>query len=199
MNPRPALAAALLLALSGCVAFEHAPAAALSCDPALAGRWRSSDDGPGRDIVIDARCRAQWPVHGRTVEVNLRSYAEGPLRYLVLTPQDAERMLGDEGAGLSAQVPADSVFIAAYRIRGRQLRGWLPNADLVRASVQAGRFKGRLLASDEDGSDDNATVLMQSDAEALAALLKRGPEPLFGRLDEPGSEAVELKRIGAAP
>lgn len=195
MNLRPALAAALTLALSACVAFEQAPAAALSCDPALAGRWRSSDDGPGRDIVIDRQCRAQWPVHGRTVEVTLRSYAEGPLRYLILTPPEAERMLGRDGEGLSAMVPADSVFIAAYRIQGKRLRGWLPDADLVREGVQAGKLRGRLLKTDGE-SDDHATVLMQNDAQTLAALLKRGPEPLFGRLDEPGSEAVELKRIG---
>ncbi|NUO75728.1 MAG: hypothetical protein HOQ32_06910 [Lysobacter sp.] len=196
MNLRPALAAALLLALSGCVAFEQAPAAALSCDPALAGRWRTIGDGPGRDIAIDAQCRAQWPVHGGTVEVTLRSYAEGPLRYLILTPPEAEQMLGSDGAGLSALVPADSVFIAAYRIQDQRLRGWLPDADLVRESVQAGKLRGRLLKRDGE-SNDNATVLMQNDAQSLAALLERGPEPLFGRLDAPGSEAIKLKRIGA--
>ena len=198
MNLRPALAAALLFALSGCVAFEHAPAVALSCDPALAGRWRSTADGPNRDIVVDAQCRTQWPTQqGRTVEVRLLSYAEGPLRYLVLTPRDAELMLGEEGEGLSEHVPAGSVFLAVYRIQGKRLKGWLPDQDLAQAAVGAGTLKGRALKDNE--GNDSSTTLVQDDALALAAMLKRGPERLFGRLDAPGSEAVELKRIAAAP
>ncbi|KQZ55533.1 hypothetical protein ASD53_14715 [Lysobacter sp. Root559] len=194
MNPRPALAAALLLALSGCVAFEHAPAAALSCDPALAGRWRSKGDGPSRDIAVDAQCRAQWPVHGRTVEVVLRGYAQGDLRYLVLSPDEAELMLGAEGKGLSAGAPPGSVFLAAYRIRGKRLLGWIPDSEQIQAGIAAGTLQGRPMFA-----QDQYSIVVSSDAKTVAGVLARGPAPLFGDLAAPGSQAVELQRIGAAP
>lgn len=196
MNLRPALAAALLLALSGCVAFEHSPAAALSCDPALAGRWRSDRDGPGpgREIVVDRQCRAQWPVHQRSVEVSLRGYTQAATRYVVLSPEHAQRMLGSEGdLNLMNSVPTGAVFMAAYRIEGDRLQAWLPDPDRVNAAIRDGKARGRPLKS-----GDASSVLVQGDARSIAKLLAQGPEPVFGPLKTEVA-AVQLQRVGAAP
>lgn len=196
MNLRPALAAALLLALSGCVAFERSPATALSCDPALAGRWRSDRDGPGpgREIVVDRHCRAQWPVHQGAVDVSLRGYTQGATRYLVLSPEHAQRMLGNEGElDLVNSVPKGAVFMAVYRIDGDRLQAWLPDPDRVNAAIRDGKARGRPLKN-----GDASSVLLQGNARSIAKLLAQGPEPVFGPL-KPEVAAVQLQRVGAAP
>ena len=194
MNLRPALAAALLLALSGCVAFEQAPAAALSCDPALVGTWRSQGDGPGRNIVVDRKCRAQWPVeNGKTVELGLRGYAAGANRYLVLSPRDAERALGsDAPPGLAASVPPDAVFLVLYRIDGSRLQAWLPDAGAVQNSVKTQVLQGRK----PDPKDE--ALLVSSSGRVLANVLERGPEPVFGALTSHPALIAE-RTAGTAP
>ena len=196
MNLRPALAAALLFVLSGCVAFERSPATALSCDPALAGRWRSDRDGPGpgREIVVDEQCRAQWPVPQGTVDVSLRGYTQGATRYVVLSPEHAQRMLGTEGElNLATSVPKGAVFMAVYRIDGDRLQAWLPDPDRVNAAIRDGKARGRPLKN-----GDASSVLVQGNARSIAKLLAQGPEPVFGPLKAEVA-AVQLQRVGAAP
>lgn len=195
MKPRIALIGMLALTLSACVGFEHAPAATLSCDPDLVGTWRPKGDGPGRPVVVDRDCRAQWPVEdGKTVEVNLRGYVAGAHRYLVLSPRDAERALGgDAPRGLAASVPPDGVFLALYRIEGERLRAWLPDARTVQRSIETRTLQGR------KPSPQDSSVLVSSSGRALARVLERGPEPVFGALDKQ-PPALNAQRVtGATP
>ncbi|UHQ24938.1 hypothetical protein LVB77_09795 [Lysobacter sp. 5GHs7-4] len=195
MNLRPALIGLLALTLSACVGFEHAPAAALSCDPDLVGTWRPKGDGPGRPAVVDRDCRAQWPVEdGKTVELSLRGYIAGPHRYLVLSPRDAERALGgDAPQGLAASVPPGGVFLVLYRIEGERLRAWLPDTRAVQRSIEARTLKGR------KPSPQDSSVLVSSNGRALARVLAHGPEPVFGALDKQ-PPALNAERVtGAAP
>lgn len=194
MNPRPALAAAFLLALSasGCVAFEHAPVTTLACDPDLVGRWHADRDGPGpgREIVVDAKCQAQWPVHERAVEVSLRGYTQGATRYVVLSPEHAQRMLGSESEiKLKDSVPRHAVFMVAYRIDGDRLQAWLPDPDRVNAAIRDGKARGRPLQN-----GDASSVLVQGKARSIAQLLAQGPEPVFGPL-KPEVSALQLQRV----
>lgn len=196
MSLRPALAALLLLALSGCVAFEHSPATALSCDPALAGRWRADRDGPGpgREIVVDAQCQAQWPVQEGAVDVSLRGYTQGATRYVVLSPDHAQRMLGNEGElKFKGNAPEHAVFMAVYRIDGDRLHAWLPDPERIRAAIGEGKVHGRPLQN-----GDPSSLLVQGDASRIAGLFAQGPEPVFGPLSTE-TAAVRLQRVGAAP
>ncbi|MEG3791025.1 hypothetical protein V1318_12920 [Lysobacter sp. CCNWLW3] len=199
MTLRASLAGLLLFALSGCVAFEHAPPD-LSCDPALVGQWRSIEDSPRIDVAVDAQCRARvtWP--DETVEITLRSYGRGGVRYLALSPREAESIAGEGGEGLESIMPANSTLLVAYRIRGKRLRAYIPDAEAVQASRAAGKLKASpLTVQDEDKHDHDNSLVVHSDAHAIARLLDTDPDALFGDLDASGAAATELKRVGAAP
>lgn len=145
-----AVRSGLLLAsvlLGGCVAFERSPVAERSCDPDLPGEWNLRADGVAKRIRIDARCHTDdWPgLREQPVALDLTGFTDGPDRYIVLTPADAERAIGAEQKQLSKTAPAGAVFLVLYRIEGDQASAWLPDSQRALAAIAAGRLRGRKL------------------------------------------------------
>ena len=194
MRARLALWLGALSLLGGCVAFEHPPVSKLRCDPLLAGQWRSLGDGPSnRPIMVSADCTLQWPDDdGSTYTTRLRAFTLGDQRYLVFSPDEADRLMSADG-DLRRRAPKDSVFMARYRIDDDHLRVWLADADealrpLPKTPVVARRI-------------DDTLVYVEGDRRAIAKLLRTRGDLLFAGGGN-GTGMLKLQRMSpteAAP
>lgn len=200
-----AAVAALVLLLSGCVAFEHLPVAELDCDPQLVGRWLPVDEDHADDeddaITVDNNCQALFPPPARastaSYRTTLRGFALDGWRYLVFSAGDVERIMGIEAGTLAAA--QDAAFLLRYRIEGDLLSGSIVDFSDVRAAVADKRIEGRALGVPESRAvgviDDPSLYLVESDGQATAELLRTQPE-LFGDDDK----SLQLRRVaGASP
>ncbi len=177
--PKPALTLALclILPLAGCqrTLFEAPPAAALGCDPALAGQWLSKGDGKDVDgelrVLVDAQCSLH------TVE--LRSDGErisghtrvgtvdlGRQTIVVIDAAWANRSFDLQAGPLDR--PGD-VYLFAYRLRGTDTLQLLP----VRHKAVAEWALADKLEADILLQDGSLTVRVRGDANAQRDQLRR--------------------------
>ncbi|QQP96698.1 hypothetical protein [Lysobacter enzymogenes] len=187
---RPALAVALAAGLSACVAFERAPVAELSCDPDLAGAWTVKAGGNAHKTVhVDARCRSEdWPGMGdKPTTLELTGFVVGQDRYIVLTPEQAQRAIGADTGSLTATAPKDSVFLVLYRINARgSLDAWLPDSQRALAAIARGELAGRKL--------DERFALVQGTPEQLRDTLAQRLNLLY----DTDRKAMVFERAKAA-
>lgn len=150
--------------LGGCVTFERAPAAQLSCDPALAGEWQGEKhDAASQPARVSPDCELHWPEDdGGTYTTTLRGFTLGGHRYFVFSPEDADRLMDMDG-DLTSQAPAGSVLFARYRIDGDTLQLWLadPNEALRTGGEVSVRQIGDRFAHVEGSREDIATLLRE--------------------------------------
>lgn len=187
MNVRPSGLAVIALAatlLGGCVTFERAPVAQLSCDPALAGEWQGEKhDAASQAARVSPDCELQWPEDdGGTYTTTLRGFTLGGHRYLVFSPEDADRLMDMDG-DLASQAPAGSVLFARYRIDGDTLQLWL--ADPNEALRTGGKVSARQI--------DDRFAHVEGSREDIAALLRERGDTLFDIDDVDG--AARFKRV----
>lgn len=175
---------ALALVLGACerTVFEHPPAASAGCDPDLVGHWVS--EGEGRDddgefeAIVDADCRL------RTIERR----NEGPRRSEPTTLHaahvDGRDYLWFDAAWANAQYEIEpnlldrdgDVYLHAYRVKGGRLSlAALPHRKL------ATRILARGIAGEVLAHDDNLTVRIEGDAEAIRAMLRKQRPFRFGK------------------
>jgi hypothetical protein len=195
MNPRPALRLAALLptallVLAGCVSFERAPVSELRCDTALAGHWRAVAMGPSdRTIRVAADCTMQWPEdNGDTYVTRLEGFALGDQRYLVFTPEVADRLMSAEG-DIRRRATAGSVLLARYRIDGDEARVWLADLEAVRRFSTEGGTRLRKV--------DDSFVHVEGGRRAIDTLLRAHGERIFAGSTD-GKGALQLRRVPAA-
>jgi hypothetical protein len=176
-----ALAATLL---GGCVTFERAPVAQLSCDPALAGEWQGEkNDAPSQVARVSPDCELHWPEDdGGTYTTTLRGFTLDDHRYLVFSPEDADRLMDMDG-DLAAQAPEGSVLFARYRIDGDALQLWL--ADPNEALRTGGKVSARQI--------EDRFAHVEGSREDIAALLHERGDTLFDIDDVDG--AARFKRV----
>jgi hypothetical protein len=194
MNPRPpphlvALLLAALLALAGCVSFERAPVSRLSCDTALAGQWRAVAMGPSdRPIRVAADCTIQWPKDdGGTYVVRLEGFVLGDQRYLVFTPDVADRLMSAEG-DIRRRAAPGSVLLARYRIDGDEARVWLADLDELRRFPLEGGARIRKV--------DDSFLHVEGGRRAIGKLLDAHGERIFAGSTD-GKGALQLRRVPA--
>ncbi|MBD9477713.1 hypothetical protein [Pseudoxanthomonas sp. PXM02] len=184
--PRVAAVLAAACLLSGCVMFEQSPAA-LTCDPALVGRWIPL---PGdlykvpleNDYVeVDATCRARLadadaPTDGAPA-FNARGFELDGARYLVLGFDDMEGLFGTDRAAtppIPKGMPAGAVTLLKYRIRNDTLQiAMLDTVDIMQR-VQQGSLKAR--------EADASTYVFEGSPDQLRKLLASEPA-LFDAFD----------------
>jgi len=187
---RPALAVALAAGLCACVAFERTPVAELRCDPDLAGAWTVKAGGNAHKTVhVDDRCRSEdWPGMGdKPVALELTGFVVGEDRYLVLTPEQAQRAIGADTGSLTATAPKDSVFLVLYRINARGgLDAWLPDSQRALAAIARGELAGRKL--------DERFALVQGTPEQLRDTLAQRLNLLY----DTDRKAMVFERAKAA-
>lgn len=187
---RPALAVALAAGLCACVAFERAPVAELSCDPDLAGAWTVKAGGNAHKTVhVDARCRSEdWPGMGdKPTTLELTGFVVGQDRYIVLTPEQAQRAIGADTGSLTATAPKDSVFLVLYRLNARGgLDAWLPDSQRALAAIARGELAGRKL--------DERFALVQGTPEQLRDTLAQRLNLLY----DTDRKAMVFERAKAA-
>jgi len=189
VNVRSALLGFALLALSACVTFEHAPVAALDCDPALAGTWRPVADGASdRVIEVAADCTMRWPEeNGGTYVTTLAGFALDGERYLVFTPAAADRIMNEQGR-LERRAPKDDVLLARYRIEGDRATVWLADPDAALRPAEAGMAAGRKTGDD--------MVRVEGRRAAIRRLLQAHGPRIFADKDD-GRGAMRLIRVEA--
>lgn len=177
MNTHPLAAASLCFAVSACVAFEHLPAVALDCDPALAGRWVPVGMATGDALEIDRQCQALIPggsrssTEGAPLRLKLRSFALSGQRYLVFEKGDIERItgLGDGGLADSDLNAIDKqVFLLRYRVDGETLQAAMADQEYARDAIDDGKLPGKALA--------DRLSLVETDAGGMPALLHSHPD-----------------------
>lgn len=195
MNPRPllpllALLLVALLALAGCVSFERAPVSRLSCDTALAGQWRTVAMGPSdRPIRVAADCTMQWPEDdGGTYVTRLEGFVLGDQRYLVFTPDVADRLMSAEG-DVSRRATPGSVLLARYRVDGDEARVWLADLEELRRFPLEGGARLRKI--------DDSFLHVEGGRRAIGKLLDAHGERVFSGSPE-GKGALRLRRVPAA-
>ncbi|MFC3552232.1 hypothetical protein ACFOLC_14605 [Lysobacter cavernae] len=196
MSLRPAatisIAAALVVALAGCVAFEQPPSAQLGCDTKLAGHWLPEGENNGVEVKLDQQCRAHFPPrdNGRlpAYDTTVRSFTLDGHDYLVLTAHDVEQILGLATSDFAATAPAGSVFVLRYRIDGDRLQALQVDADFVAKAIASRRIRGR--------EASKTLLVIEGDAPAMTALLRAQPA-LFDTADT--DKAMRLRRSGATP
>lgn len=181
---RIALAIALI-ALSGCVAFERAPVDELTCDPDLPGTWKLKAENLAKTLRIDERCHTEdWPGLGeQTMALDLTGFSLGEDRYIVISPADAQRIIGAEGAAMVKTTPAGSVFLVLYRIDKGRATAWLPDSQRALNAIAAGELKGRKL-------DEKFPLLQGSAQDIRDTLLQHG-----SLLYDTKKEAMVLERV----
>jgi hypothetical protein len=195
MNPRPplhlvALLLTAVLALGGCVSFERAPVSELRCDAALVGQWRAVAMGPSdRPVRVAADCTMQWPEeNGGTYITRLEGFVLGDQRYLVFTPEVADRLMSAEG-DIRRRATAGSVLLARYRIDSDEARVWLADLDEVRRFPLEGGARLRKV--------DDSFVHVEGGRRAIGKLLSARGERIFAGSTD-GKGALQLRRVPAA-
>ncbi len=182
-----------LLALPACVTFERAPVTKLSCDPSLAGLWRSVKDGSSDlTIVVSNDCILRWPEDGGgTYTTTLEGFTLGGSRYLVFTPAVADRLMSADGDMLR-KAPKDSVFLVRYRVDGDRTLVWLADPDEAMRPVAKGQAAGVRL--------DDSNVHIAGRRSATAKLLRARGEAIFaGKQDGTGTMHLQRVMPEAAP
>lgn len=182
----PGLAIAALLALPGCVAFEHAPAQA-QCDPELPGTWLLEEGPTTKTVRVDARCHTEdWPnPREESVALDLTGFRIGEDRYLMFDPAAAQRAIGAEGESLTRTAPPGSVFLVRYRIQGDVIDAWLADPQPALAGIAAGKLQGRRL--------EDHFALLGGSPEQLRTLLSEHGEVFYGT----GQKSLKLRRAAA--
>lgn len=193
VGPKRRLAALLLialLALAGCVSFERAPVSRLSCDTALAGQWRAVAMGPSdRPIRVAADCTMQWPEDdGGTYVARLEGFALGDQRYLVFTPDVADRLMSAEG-DIRRRATPGSVLLARYRVDGDEARVWLADLEELRRFPLEGGARLRKV--------DDSFLHVEGGRRAIGKLLDAHGERVFAGSTD-GKGALQLRRVPAA-
>jgi hypothetical protein len=171
MIVRVALLASLLLLLTACVAFEHAPVEALQCDPALAGRWESTRGEPHKhDIVVTAACDMQWPENdGAVYSTTLRGFELEGAHYLVFTPEAVSRLMSMDDA-LIRQAPEGSVLLARYRVDSNEVVLWIADAEMMLQGIAAKKLAGRKIGDKVaylEGSHDEVATLLRNSGDTI--------------------------------
>ncbi|QWP75816.1 hypothetical protein J5226_19725 [Lysobacter sp. K5869] len=187
---RLSLAALILAGLSACVAFERAPVAELRCDPDLAGAWTVKAGGNVHKTVhVDARCRSDdWPGLGdKPTTLELTGFVLGQDRYLVFTPEQAQRAIGADAGSLTGTAPKGSVFLVLYRFNAQGgLEAWLPDSQRALDAIARGELAGRKL--------DDRYALLQGEPEQLRDTLSQRLNLLY----DTDRKAMVFERAKAA-
>jgi len=184
------LIATILAGLSACVAFERAPVAELRCDPDLAGAWTVKAGGNAHKTVhVDANCRSEdWPGMGdKPTTLELAGFVLGQDRYLVFTPEQAQRAIGADTGSLTHTAPKGSVFVVLYRFDARGgLEAWLPDSQRALDAIARGELAGRKL--------DDRYALLQGTPEQLRDTLAQRLNLLY----DTDRKAMVFERAKAA-
>lgn len=184
------LAALILAGLSACVAFERAPVAELRCDPDLAGAWTVKAGGNAHKTVhVDARCRSDdWPGLGdKPTTLEFAGFALGRDRYLVFTPEQAQRAIGADAGSLTNTAPKGSVFLVLYRFNAQGgLEAWLPDSQRALDAIARGELAGRKL--------EDRYALLQGEPEQLRDTLSQRLNLLY----DTDRKAMVFERAKAA-
>lgn len=189
------LALPTLMLLSGCERslFQNPPAAAASCDPALAGRWLSvgdKDDGDGElEAIIDVDCSLFTIEHKadgerRSQPTTLGSARVDGTRYLWLDAAWANRSF-EVKANLLDQ--SSGIYLFAYSIGRDRLRLAHPPHRALAHRVLDKDVAGEVLMR-----EDELTVRVSGDPATIRKVLRK--YRLF-RFDK----ALEFRRAAADP
>lgn len=188
------LLTALLLAACQRTVFEHPPAAAAACDPALVGRWLSQGERKEPDGEVEAHISANC--HLQIIEQRREGERRSdPTRLGVSASQRPNLLWVDAGwAHRSFDVepgPLDregDVYVYAYRIqRGGRLQLLPVRHRELAQSALAGKLKADVLY--EGGS---LTVRVPGDGDARDTLLRQ--QRLFDR-----SQVLRFRRASQEP
>lgn len=170
------LAILTLLGTSACqrTLFQHAPAEAEACDPALVGRWLSQGDRPEEngeiEARVDANCRLQVfeHEHGGTKTsptTTLRNARVDGTRYLWVDAGWANQAFEIDATPLDQ---AGDVYLFAYQ----------PSRDRLRlAGAPERALAHRVLDKDIAGEvmlhDENLTVRLEGEPAAIRKTLRK--------------------------
>ena len=102
----------------------------------------------------------------KPVALELTGFVVGEDRYLVLTPEQAQRAIGADTGSLTGTAPKGSVFLVLYRLGpdGR-LQAWLPDSKRALDAIARGELAGRKL--------DDRYALLQGEPEQLRDTLSQ--------------------------
>lgn len=177
MMARRLLPLLLVLALAACqrTVFEHPPALAAECDPALVGRWLSQGEGDEPDgevqATIDAACDLQIieqrPEGERRSEPTRLGTAKVERSHFLWVPADWAHRSFDIAPGPLDRV--GDVYVYAYRFqRGGRLQ-LLP----LRHRELAQRALSGKLKADVHFEGGSLTVRVPGDAELQRGTLRQ--------------------------
>ena len=174
-----------LLAACEATTFEHAPLAALPCDPALVGHWASEGEGHDKDgemvLQIDAACaltvvehKADGPRTGEATALHLGRHGNHDYAWV-----DAGWMMRrfDE----DHRFPEGDVFLMRYRRQGDRLELWSTDDKAIAHAIIDDDLDGEVLARENElfnrltGRQEPAVLEHRGLFDAEAAGFRRVP------------------------